>query len=350
MKIKLTNYDSSDYKLLELKLNQLSNQGYNCNSVDIFTIFKHDNKRFYYQTDIFIPNKNITKNNRKQREDWLMNYLDHGYKFIGKVNKIYVFKANKKVNINNTDKKQLLTYFKKNKTLYNIFYVFISLFLAFLLIPNVFINNDPNEFVTNGAILIHYAPLFLCIALLVKFFNNYLKTEKLKQSLIKETLPAYSKYHEYSFILSNWLIIISVIIILGGFGLDAMERQNILINDQILTLKDLGMSNKQNDTYTKSSSLMIKEAYSYFDNNDDLALKTNYYRFSSNSKAKKYLNNFLNQHQFNKKKQIANGYLLSNHSNYDTILFTKDNQLIIIYTTFDLLENDLYQKILNFNY
>ena len=45
MKFKLTNYDPSNYKLLETKLNELSKQGYNCKSVDMFTIFKQDNKR-----------------------------------------------------------------------------------------------------------------------------------------------------------------------------------------------------------------------------------------------------------------------------------------------------------------
>ena len=42
MKFKLTNYDPSNYKLLETKLNELSKQGYNCKSVDMFTIFKQD--------------------------------------------------------------------------------------------------------------------------------------------------------------------------------------------------------------------------------------------------------------------------------------------------------------------
>ena len=39
---------------------------------------------------------------------------------------------------------------------------------------------------------------------------------------------------------------------------------------------------------------MIKEASSYFESNDDEILKINYYCFSSNDKANKYLNNYLN--------------------------------------------------------
>ena len=99
MKIKLTNYDTSEYKLLETKLNNLSKQGYNCDNADFFTFFKHDNKRFYYKTDIFIPDKNSHQKNHEQRDKWLLNYLDHGYKFIGKTHKIYVFKNKKDITI-----------------------------------------------------------------------------------------------------------------------------------------------------------------------------------------------------------------------------------------------------------
>ncbi|MEI3326125.1 MAG: hypothetical protein V8R64_06565 [Thomasclavelia sp.] len=138
--------------------------------------------------------------------------------------------------------------------------------------------------------------------------------------------------------------------IISGFSLDVIERKNIPITDNILTLNDLGYSSEPSDTYTKSSSLMIKEASSYFESNDDEILKINYYCFSSNDKANKYLNNYLNVYNYEKKKQIANGYLLSNDSLYNNIIFVQDKQLIIIQTSFDLLENDLYQKILDFNY
>ena len=350
MKIKLTNYDTSEYKLLETKLNDLSKQGYNCDNADFFTVFKHDDERFYYKTDIFIPNKNSHQKNREQRDKWLLNYLDHGYKFIGKTHKIYVFKNKKDVKVKETDKKLLLNYFKKNKTLYNILFVFISLFLSFLLIPNVFINNEPNEFITNGAILIHYAPLMLCISLIVRSISNYLQTEKIKNKLVKSIALKPAKIQQYRFILSNWLFIISILMIISGFSLDVIERKNIPITDNILTLNDLGYSSEPSDTYTKSSSLMIKEASSYFESNDDEILKINYYCFSSNDKANKYLNNYLNVYNYEKKKQIANGYLLSNDSFYNNIIFVQDKQLIIIQTSFDLLVNDLYEKILDFNY
>ena len=59
---------------------------------------------------------------------------------------------------------------------------------------------------------------------------------------------------------------------------------------------------------------------------------------------------FLKTNNYKKKKQIANGYLLSNDSNYDSIIFVKNEQLIIVQTTLNLLKDDIYQKLLNFNY
>lgn len=40
MKLRLTNYDTSEYKQFEDMLNNLSKSGYNCKSVDMFTVFK----------------------------------------------------------------------------------------------------------------------------------------------------------------------------------------------------------------------------------------------------------------------------------------------------------------------
>ena len=59
MKLRLTNYDTSEYKQFEDMLNNLSKSGYNCKSVDMFTVFKKDEQRFYYKADIFVLLKTI---------------------------------------------------------------------------------------------------------------------------------------------------------------------------------------------------------------------------------------------------------------------------------------------------
>lgn len=353
MKIKLTNYDSSAYKQLEEKLNLLSKQGYNCKSVDFFTVFKKDNQHFYYLTDIFVPIKNSNKSNRQQRDEWLLNYVEHGYEFIGKCKKIYVFKTAKPIKVKSTSNELLLTYFKKNKTLSNIFLVFISLLISLILIPNILTNNSPDEFITNGAILLHYTSLLLCIALIIRFFNNYINTEKIKESLTKNKKASNNKSYYYLFSFSNWLLIITIISIIFGFTLDTNERKIKPINKNILSLEILGFQGNQHtyDSYNESSSLMINKAYNYLEaneNNDMLMI--NYYEFSSSSKAKRNLENYLDVNIYQKKKEITNGYLLSNGDIYDNIIFIKNNKLIVVQTTFNLLENNLYQQIIDFKY
>lgn len=347
MKFKLTNYDPSNYKLLETKLNELSKQGYNCKSVDMFTIFKQDNKRYYYKTDIFVPDKNKQATNREQRDKWMLKYVDRGYEFIGKTRKIFVFKADKDIKVTETDRELLLNYFKKNRTLLNILLVSISLLLAFLLIPSVFFNNSPDEFVTNGSILIHFAPLFLCISLIVRFFTNYIQTEKIKNTLTKKRLPSYNKKNEYLFIISNWLFIFFFIITISGFILDSSSRQYVNISNDMFTLKDFGYNQKSDKECIESSSLLIDKSYSYFETNNDQSLKINYYYFSSKQKAQNYLENYLSVNYYQDKKEINNGYLLASSNVYDGMIFVDENRLVVIQTNFDLQENDRYKKLVN---
>ena len=186
MKFKLTNYDPSNYKLLEARLNELSKQGYNCKNIDMFTIFKRDNKRYYYKTDIFVPDKNKSGTNREQRDKWILEYVDHGYEFIGKSRRIFVFKAHEDIKLKETDQELLLNYFKKMDFIKYFTCIRLRLLLSFSLIPSVFFNNSPDEFVTNGSILIHFAPLLLCISLIVRFFINHLQTERIKKYFIKK--------------------------------------------------------------------------------------------------------------------------------------------------------------------
>ena len=350
MKLRLTNYDTSEYKQFEDMLNNLSKSGYNCKSVDMFTVFKKDEQRFYYKADIFVPQKKSSKNNREQRDQWLLNYVNHGYEFIGKSRKIYVFKAAQAANIKGTDQALLLTYFKRNKTISNIIFIFVAMLLSFLLIPSVFANQNPMEFITNGSIILHYIPLLFCPALLIRFFNHHLTTEKIKLTLSNK--KANNKISKYPFIISNWLLIVSIVLIIAGFSIDFIGRETLPLNDRIITLSALGLSsnNDEYNTFNKSSSLMIKEAISYNEENDNDALIVNYYYYNSEKKAKNALNDYLNSVNFKNKKQITNGYLLSKDSIYNCIAFVKNKRLIIVQTTVDLLENNTYQKITSFNY
>ncbi len=346
MKILLTNYDASEYLLFQERLNNLSKQGYNCKSVDYFTVFKKDDQQCFYKTDIFVPDKTKKEKNHQQRDKWLLNYVNRGYEFIGKSGKIYVFKSPNKINYSGTKQSLLDTYFKKNRTLINITLIFISIFLTYLLVPSVFTNQDPSEFVTNGSIILHYVPLLFCISLLSRFFVHYVNTEKLKNKTNKQ--KAINKNQQLIFTINNWLFILSILLIIAGFSLDYLQRKTKTISKQVITLETLGYLKGDNndDTCITSHSFLIKEAISYNENNGDQIIKVNYYQYSNSHKADKALNNYLSSNQFAFTKEINNGYLLSNDSVYNIIAFVKEKQLIIVQTNFDLQTDNKYQTII----
>lgn len=349
MKFRLTNFDSSDYKQFENMLNELSKQGYNCNSVDLVTFFKQDNQQYYYKTDIFIYDKSKKDTKHDQKKKWLSKYSSFGYDYIGKTKKIYVFKAKKPNKLRGTDEQLLLKYFKRSKTILNAILIFVAMFLSFFLIPSVFLNKDPQEFMTNGTIILHYVPLLFCLALLCRFFIQYLTTEKIKLLLTNKKQPSYTS--NFPFIVSNWLLISSIFLIALGFGLDFIERKEVPLDNRIITLSDLNIENSHSDfnTYVTSSSIIINESISYYENNSTDAIKVNYYQYDSNDKASIALDDYLETLE-NEKKQITNGYLLASDSTYNSIAFVKEDQLIVIQTTIDLLKDNTYQLITEFNY
>lgn len=345
MKILLTNYDASEYLLFQERLNNLSKQGYNCKSVDYFTVFKKDDQLCFYKTDIFVPDKAKKEKNRQQRDKWLLNYVNRGYEFIGKSGKIYVFKNSKNINYSGTKQSLLNTYFKKNRTLINIILIFISIFLTYLLVPPVFTNQDPSEFITNGMIILHYVPLLFCISLLSRFFVHYVNTEKIKNKTNKQKN---NKKQQLIFTINNWLFILSILLMIAGFGFDYLQRKTTTISKQIITLETLGYikGDNNNDTYITSHSFLIEEAISYNENNGKQIIKVNYYQYSNTNKADKALNNYLSSNQFAFTKEIDNGYLLSNDSVYNIIAFVKEKQLVIVQTNFNLQTDNKYQTII----
>lgn len=346
MRLHLTNYDPSEYLIFQDFLNDLSKKGYNCNNVDVFTFFKKDNQQYYYKTDIFIPsNKSISL--RRLKEQWLNDYIDNGYEYIGRTRKIYVFRSKKKNNYIGTEKELVTNYFKRNRTFMNFVFIFLAVLFSYLFIPNVFNNLNPSEFVSNGSIILHYVPLLLCISLICRFMFHYLATEILKDKFKRKINIINNK----TFIFNNWLLLVSIILIVVGLGLDYFERKNEPVNEQIISLADLGYPGDQKtyDTCITSSSFLIDKSISYSETNGEEVIKVNYYQYSDKSKANHGLNNYLSSINYSFKKEITNGYLLGDgdKETYNVIAFVKNNQLIILQGNLDLLSNNLYETIIN---
>lgn len=345
MKLHLTNYDPSEYLIFQDFLNNLSKKGYNCKNVDIFTFFKKDNQQYYYKTDLFVPiNKNISL--RRLKEQWLNDYIDNGYEYVGRTRKIYVFRSKKKNDYTGTEKELLTNYFKRNRTFMNFVFIFLAVLFSYLFIPNVFTNLNPSEFVSNGSIILHYVPLLLCISLLCRFMFHYLATEVLKSKFKRKINIINNK----TFVFNNWLFIISIVLIVVGLGLDYFERKNEPVNDEIISLADLGYPGDQKtyDTCITSSSFLIDNSVSYSETNGEEVIKVNYYQYSDKSKATQGLENYQSSFNYSFKKEISNGYLLGEGEEeiYNVIAFVKDNQLIVLQSNLDLLANNLYETVI----
>ena len=215
-----------------------------------------------------------------------------------------------------------------------------------LFIPNVFTNLNPSEFVSNGSIILHYVPLLLCISLLCRFMFHYLATEVLKGKFKRKINIINNK----TFVFNNWLFIISIVLIVVGLGLDYFERKNEPVNDEIISLADLGYPGDQKtyDTCITSSSFLIDNSVSYSETNGEEIIKVNYYQYSDKSKATQGLENYQSSINYSFKKEISNGYLLGEGEEeiYNVIAFVKDNQLIVLQSNLDLLSNNLYETVI----
>src|SRR5699024_11585315 len=58
-----------------------------------------------------------------------------------------------------------------------------------------------------------------------------------------------------NFVFNNWLFIISIVLIVVGLGLDYFERKNEPVNDEIISLADLGYPGDQK----KDRKSVVKE-------------------------------------------------------------------------------------------
>ena len=148
----------------------------------------------------------------------------------------------------------------------------------------------------------------------------------------------------------NWLFIISIVLIVVGLGLDYFERKNEPVNDEIISLADLGYPGDQKtyDTCITSSSFLIDNSVSYSETNGEEVIKVNYYQYSDKSKATQGLENYQSSINYSFKKEISNGYLLGEGEEeiYNVIAFVKDNQLIVLQSNLDLLANNLYETVI----
>lgn len=374
IKIKLMNYDASEYKMLEEDLNLLANKGYTCSSVDLLTFFKKDSKKAHYITDIFCPKESTQFAKRKEKDEWLASYIDYGYYTIGKIRNVYIFKGgSNNPKYKKTPTNLVLTYFKGLRTILKMILLLLALSLCIYLIPSVFSNTDIYQFVTNGSILIHYTPIVICFTLLFRAFINYYNTNQIKRKLKNKEAPILTNQDKYrKFRLAYiYLLITSSLLLLLGVALDSLERKERPLDpNKILTLEDFKIAGntKEYNTYTTSSSILIPNSYTYLEQSGTLNIKEGeygnllsikYYELKDETTATTFMDSIVTKHSTDTSSTIKpfgnQGSVYLTYSTVDNIADTmviKDKQTILmISTSFDLslpehqkVIFDFYQK------
>lgn len=368
-KIKLMNYDASEYKLMEKELNQLSSLGFNCNSIDYLTFFKKDNKKAHYITDIFIPVGNTRFSKQTEKEEWINDYADKGYRYLGKVKNVYVFRGNNKnKSLETIDYDILIPYFKANRTLLKSVILGLSIVLSFFLLPGVFSNTNINEYITNGSIIIHYIPIPFCLIFIFRALLNLLNTRKIKKLLENEQPPVLTPTSKYYKLRNIYLLvsIISIILLIAGIGLDSINRKKVPVNDQILTLKEFNVEGNIKDypNIVVKSSFMIPYSYSYFEQSGNLdvekeeygnILNIYYYEIKDLNSTDAFVKNMIEYPDISVSKiELLNDYdnvylSYSKATNQaDAMIIVNNKTIVKVATSFDLSLSENYQPILDF--
>lgn len=366
IKLKIMNYDASEYKMLEEDLNLLAKKGYTTNSIDYITSFKQTNKKAHYICDIFYSDASTQYSKRQEKEEWISSYIDANYQYIGKIRNIHVFKGpNKNKHVPTTDIELTHRYFKGMRTITKMFFLILSLLLTMILIPNVFSNTAVTEFITNGSIIIHYIPIPICAILLFRAFINYYNNEQIKRKLKNKEEPILTNIKKYRKFRNVYLytLLVSILILLLGIGLDSLERKKLPVDtNKVLTLDAFGLTSnrKEYPTYTKSHSLMIPSSYSFFEQSGTLdvekeeygdLLTVHYYEVKDSNSLHGFVNNIIAYPEANnasKIEELSNDVYLSYSKatkKADTMILVKENTFIIISTSLDL-SNPTYQKVI----
>lgn len=351
MKYRFLNYDLSEYKLLEDELNRLSEQGYNSSNIDRITRFIKNNKRYYYCTDILIKRNQTPK--RKLQYDMMNHYMNYDFDYCGKVGKILIFRSEQKKNPPTDNSKDIVHFFQTRK-FSKIFIFIFAAFLSRFILDIVLSQNQIDQFVTNGNIILHYTFIPICLTVLYQTFVKLLMNQKAKNHLVEGSSWTHQEIKRHHHIQKGLTILLIIDIFLVSFGLilDYFDRKDIPINQDILTLSDFQLEGDEKDypTYTKMNSFIVQTtSYAEVNEKGD-ALYSKCYQFHNKKDTNTYFQRYIKQETENKTvKKLDNSiYLIQSDNQYDTIIYKTDKQFVYVTTSFELYDSQLYQVVYSF--
>ncbi len=359
MKIKIFTYAVEDFLFFEQELNQLSQAGYNPETVGRITFFKKSERK-YYHVSPFLPTATKRKEIAREKIDWINNLVEEGFEYVGKMSGMYVFASDEYL-----EKKlrydHLGEYFQKGQVFKRIMSAVVTLILGVLLSLAIY-RGEVSQYYTNGRIFLR-GVLYLTVAGIV-FYNiiNLKLALGLAKRLDNREENLILNDHRLFSVLRK-TIIVSLPILFGiGLFWDNYDNDRYLDDyDQIFTITDLVAGSEiVDEQYTTNHSYLIPYSYSLYQQAGEVnydqgelgdILKVNYYRFSDVSLQKRIFSSYLvlEDENLSSMEEIESGVFLG----YDrdlgfasNLYINRDDVCVIVYTNFDLEQNDRIETIM----
>lgn len=333
-------YDLTEYKVLENKLNELSLQGINPVNLGLVSSFKKNNKHYYYYVDIFTKKASVPK--KKAMNDMINYYERHMFDYIGKIGKLMIFRSENKRQLLNDRKKEI------NEVL-NIREISCLTYFVLTLIPTIYLvysflsHHTISEFLTNGSIILHYGIVVIALTFILRPLHKLILAHQYKKE--KRISSRFLNKIFYT------CVIISIIILSLGCLLDITGREKVKVDNEVITLGDLGLKDdfKNYDEYTITRSY-ITDSYSYAESNDQGdAIYSKKYVIHQKKDIQKYFDNYKKEIIDNKSISInASVYIINIDGQNDSILFKTKDGFIYVTTSLEIYESKIYLKIIDF--
>lgn len=343
-KIKYMNYKPYEYELLQKELDELGKQGYDCDDLSLFSIFKKKDYPVKYIIEFYKSDKEEKYQQHKDVAKYYEKHTDFGYYPIYSKHHMYVFSGKDNHDFKTNTYKDLLKISDRrtsNTFLLMCLMVFALLSLFYLL----FVTQSVTSFLTYGKVICYIGILLLCFYFVYSLYTEFKYTNK-----IKEYMPSLNVLKKQSSI-RKCILVVSVLMIAGGLTEDTLNVRSFSSESHpYLVLSDFGYDNKTEITTTSSHSFLIKDYYSINELSDEIGLVTKEYVFRSISQAESYIQSLVDNPadaistHIEKVDNLYYGYY---EDQLNTIIVPNENKVIIL-TCSDVFTDDMINTIKDF--
>ncbi len=327
MKIKYINYKPYEYELLKKELDELGKQGYDCNDLSMFSLFRKKDHPIHYKVEFYLSKEKEKYKRDKDIAKYYEKHTEFGYFPIYSKNGMYVFSGDEEHTFKDNEYSNGIKLAEKRVP--NIFLLLcLAIFITTVLYFLLFASQSVTAFLTYGKVIAYVGILLLCLSFVYRLYNDFHFSSSIKHGSL--SLDKIKKTHT----IAISLLMISIIMIAGGLFEDTLNVKEINYDKHpYIQLSDLGHNEQSVINTTSSHSFIIKNSYSTYESIDNIGLYTKEYDFNSVSQATKYVESLIKRPyevistKVEKKDDMYYGYY---DDTLNTIILQKDNKVVIV--------------------